>query len=65
MWIFSKKYGAFNTDNVSAIIPPDPTNDWFVLAHGNGRYFRVAEGDDNYQKILTAIANNSSIVVVS
>lgn len=62
MWIFSE-YGLFNTDNLSAIMPSD---DEFklVYAYGSGQGFRVTEGEDNYQKIMTAIANNDSIVEV-
>lgn len=64
MWIFSKKYGLFNTDNLSAILPPA---DEFklVYAYNSGQGFRVTEGEDNYNKILLAIADNTHHVAVS
>lgn len=66
MWIISKKYGAFNTDTLSAIQPPDSIDGWHgVRAYSSGWTFRITEGDDNYQKILRAIANHDSIVEVS
>ena len=66
MWIISKEFGAFNTDNLVAIEPPcfDGTR---KLVHGLAfmRGHRITEGDDNYRKILAALANGDNFVEVS
>ena len=65
MWIISKKYGAFNTENLTAIQRPDPESDWkAVRGFDSGRSYHITDGDDNYQKIVAALANNDSIVEV-
>ena len=64
MWIISEKYGAFNTDNICAIQPPHPESDFaLVFAYNAGKGFRITEGHDNYQKILTAIADEKDFVL--
>lgn len=66
MWIISKKYGAFNTDSLSAILPPRPEYDG-ITVHGydSVQRYNITEGGDSYQKILEAIANDDRIVEVS
>ena len=66
MWIISKRYGAFNTDNISAIQKPDPEDDFkFIYACDGARGNRLTEGLDNYQKILKALVNGDNFVEVS
>ena len=66
MWIISKKYGMFNTDNILRIEPPyDGIRPGHVVAFGSGRGFNVTEGEDDYQKIIAAILNGDSVVEVS
>lgn len=65
MWIFSEQYGMFNADNISAIFAPDPVSDAEVIyANDSGHGFRVTEGKGNYRKIMDAILNGDSVVLV-
>ena len=66
MWIISKEFGAFNTDNLSAIRPPCPEDDG-ITVHGydSVRGHHITEGGDNYRKILAALVNGENFVEVS
>ena len=65
MWIISKEFGAFNTDNLSAIQFLYPKEDNRVTAYGAGRGFNITRDDDNYRKILAALVNDDNFVEVS
>ena len=65
MWIISKKYGVFNTDNLYRIETPSWDENITVAATTGSYLFPVAASVDDYQKILTAIKNGDSIVEVS
>lgn len=64
MWIISKEYGTFNTDNLWVITPPLDEEWNYVAAYGGGHGRNVTRGLDNYQKIIKAIRNGDSIVEV-
>ena len=66
MWIISKEFGAFNTDNLSAIRPPEMSgNRSLVVGYDSGHGHRITEGDDDYRKILAALVNDDNFVEVS
>ena len=65
MWIISKEFGVFNTDNLSAIKAPVLEIDSEVVyGYDSGRGHRITFGGDSYRKILAALANNDSFVEV-
>ena len=65
MWIISKEYGAFNTDNISAIRHPDVLSDEkFVLGYDGQCGHRITSGLDNYHKIINGLKNNDYLVEV-
>lgn len=64
MWIFSKKYGAFNTDNLSAITPQHWCDSKRTLGYDGQCGHEITDGIDNYRKIIEALVKRADFVEV-